>query len=178
MRRAHVLTALSAAASIAVACRHRAPEIAAPPAIPEQQLAPLPTISSAPTTAAALVPDTAKEMHVDIDTHGGLVDVRYLLDYVARQGGFTLVYSPKIDKKIRVALNDVPVSVALETLLRLADLTIETATPDTKPPGSTSVVFYQVPVNIDSLSVEAIMKRFGVGRTMAELIVRARTTKP
>ena len=177
MNRTGVLVSLAAAALMADACRHRAPDIAAPPPISQQQLA-APVPVSAPANPVSAVTDTAKEMHVDVDTHGALVDVRVLLDYVARTGGFTLVYSPRIDKKVRVSLNDVPVSVALETLLRLADLTIETATPDTRPPGSTSVVFYQVPVNIDSLSVDAIMKKFGVGRSMAELIVRSRTNKP
>lgn len=165
----------------ATACRHAAPAVVPPPPdIPSQQLSPpLPADRPATLTSTASVGrDTANEKHVDIDTHGAEVDVRTLLDFVAAQGGFSLVYSPKISRKVRVQLNDVPVSVALQTLLAAADLTIETATPDAGPPGSTSVVFYQLPVNVDSLSVDAIMKRFGVGRTIAEMIVKARTNKP
>jgi len=39
-------------------------------------------------------------------------------------------------------------------------------------------VFYEVPVNIDSLSVESIMKRFGVSRAVADVLVQARTPRP
>jgi hypothetical protein len=129
-------------------------------------------------TTPSAVGDTANEIHVDVDTHGADVDVRTLLDFIAKSGGFTLVYSPGIAKRVRVQLTNVPVSVALETVLSLAGLTLGAATPATQAPGATSVVFYQLPVNVDSLPVEAIMKRFGVGRTIAELIVESRTNKP
>jgi hypothetical protein len=178
MIHSRVLFSTLAAAALGSACRHAAPAIAPPPAIPAQQIEAPPTAASTITNPQAFVSDTAKEIHVDIDTHNAYADVRDLLDYVARQGNFTLVYSPRIDKKVRVRMYDVPVSVALQTLLSAADLTVETSTPNAKPPGSTSVVFYQLPVNVDSLSVDAIMKRFGVSRTMAELIVSARTIKP
>jgi hypothetical protein len=159
-----------------VSCRHAAPPaVIAPPELPAQELSP-PVLTPAPAIQAA--PDTAKEPHVDIDTHGSEVDVRTLLDYIGNVGHFKLVYSSDISKKIRVRLSDVPVSVALQTVLSLADLTLESAAPGTKAPGVNTVVFYQLPVNVDSLSVEAIMKRFGVGRTVAELIVQSRTVRP
>ena len=63
-------------------------------------------------------------------------------------------------------------------VLALADLTLENPNRAPLTPTNNSVVFYRVPVNVDSLSVEAIMKAFGVGRTMAELMVQARTVKP
>jgi hypothetical protein len=161
-----------------VACRRNAaPPVAELPPLPSPQLS-VPVLT--PLSAAQLMAarDTARETRVDIDTHGHDEDVRPLLDYVARQGGFTLVFSPGITKKVRVQLTDVPVSVALQTLLSLAGLTIESSTPEARVPGSTSVVFYELPMNVDSLSVEAIMKRFGVGRSIAELIVQSRTKKP
>ena len=71
-------------------------------------------------------------------------------------------------------MNNVPVSLALQTLLSLGDLTLETTTPGAKLPGIPSVVFYELPVNVDSLSAEAIMKRYGVGRAIADLIVAGR----
>ena len=149
---------------------------AAPPQLmpPEARASQHVPLLAAPTSGS----DTASEVHIDVDTHGAEVDVRTLLDFIAKSGGFTLVYSPGIAKRVRVQLADVPVSVALETVLSLASLTLEAATPATRAPGATSVVFYQLPVNVDSLPVEAIMKRFGVGRSIAEMIVEARTNKP
>jgi hypothetical protein len=165
---------------VAACYRRAAPEASPPPMIPAQEL-------SAPVGAQPAVPpanplimtaDTANEVHVDIDTHGNAVDVRTLLDFIASKGRFTLVYSPDISTRIRLQMIDVPVSVALQTVLTVAGLTVESATPEAKTPESRSVVFYQLPVNIDSLSVDAIMQRFGVGRAIAELIVQARTNRP
>ena len=172
------LTAASAlaAAAMLAGCHHKPLVVPPPPQIPQQQIAaPVP----APTSAAMPVaPDTAHELHVDIDTHNRDEDVRLLLDFVANTGHFTLVYPPGLNKKVRVRLDNVPVSVALQTLLSLADLELMTTTPGEKTLGIPSVVFYQLPVNVDSLSAEAIMKRFGVGPGIADLIVKSRTTKP
>lgn len=168
-------SALTLAVASIQGCRHQAPPVAAPPALPPQQLAPpVPASANAPT----LAPDTAREPHVDVDTHNTDADVRPLLDFVARAGGFTLVYPQSLNRKVRVQLNDVPVSVALRTLLSLANLEIETTTPGARPPSRSSVVFYELPVNVDSLSADAIVKRFGVGRAIADLIVDMRTNKP
>lgn len=122
--------------------------------------------------------DTAKEQHIDVDTHGAEVDVRSLLDFIARAGGFTLVYSSNLNRRIRITMDNVPVSVALETVLSLSGLTLESATPSMKVPGRQTIVFYQLPVNVDSLSADAIMRRFGVSQTVADMIVQARTGKP
>lgn len=122
--------------------------------------------------------DTASEQHVTIDTHGRELDVKQVLDFLANQGHFSLVYSPDIKAKVRLQLNNVPVSVALQTVLTMANLTLESTTEPPKAPGSTSVVFYELPVNVDSLGVDAIMKRFGVGRGIAEMIVKSRIEKP
>jgi hypothetical protein len=171
-------SAIAVAGVMAMVGCHRGPVAAppSPPPIPEQQIeAPV----MAPVTSASPVEaDTAHELHVDIDTHNREEDVRLLLDFVANTGHFTLVYPPALNKKVRVRLDNVPVSVALQTLLSLADLELMTTTPGAKTPGIPSVVFYQLPVNVDSLSAEAIMKRFGVGPGIADLIVKSRTNKP
>jgi hypothetical protein len=148
------------------------------PSIPSDELLPPATPLAQLTPSSALVADTARERHVDVDTHGAEVDVRALLDFVAGAGNFRLVYAPGINRRVRVTLNDVPASVALTTLLSLANLTIEGATPAAGVPASNSIVFYELPVAVDSLSADAIMKRFGVGPAIAELIVKSRVTKP
>jgi hypothetical protein len=132
-----------------------------PPAISTVQL-------SAPTAPAA---DTmAAERHVTVN---GDMDIRVALSTIADAGGFSIVMPPNLKRRVQVHLVDVPVSQALEEVLRAADLTISGGTPPTTNWNS-SVVFYQLPVNIDSLSVEAIMRRFSVTRPIAELIVQDR----
>lgn len=167
------------ASSIAiVAACHRSPPPAAPlPVLPPQQLS-APTVTPVPLSQINPgVVDTAGEVHVDIDTHGAEVDVRTLLDFLAKEGKFTLVYSPGLNRKVRAQIIHAPISVALQALLSAAELTIETTTPGAKLPIIPAVVFYELPVNVDSMSADAIMKRFGVGRGVAEMIVQSRPTK-
>ena len=128
--------------------------------------------------ASPLSTDTASEVRVDIDTHGAEIDVRQALAFLADKGRLSLVFPPEINKKVRLQLHDVPVSQALQAVLASAGLTLENMNAPTTNGPTSSVVFYQLPVNVDSLSVEAIMKRFGVGRTAAELIVQTRVNKP
>ena len=132
-----------------------------PPAISNVQL-------SAPAAAAA---DTmAAEHRVTVN---GDMDIRVALSTIADAGGFSIVMPPNLKRRVQVHLVDVPVSQALEEVLRAADLTISGGTPPTTNWNS-SIVFYQLPVNVDSLSVEAIMRRFSVSRPIAEMIVQER----
>jgi len=161
-----------------VACRHTAaPVIAPPPSLPAQQPMSVATEVTA-TESSPTYADTAAEQRVTIDTHGGEMDVRQALAFIAEQGKLKLIVSPEIDKKVRLQLDNVPASQALKTVLEAAGLTLENLNATPAPARTSSVVFYQLPVNIDSLSVEAIMKRFGVGRTAAELMVQQRTVRP
>ncbi len=180
-KRVTVVGAVAAIAT-AVACHHPAPTPIRPataaPVLPPTTVAPTMRSSTAMRSSAAAPEDTSSEQHVTIDTHGTSLDVRQVLDFLANEGHFSLVYSPEIDKKVRLQLNNVPVSVALQTVLTMANLTLESTTEPPKAPGSTSVVFYQLPVNVDSLSVDGIMQRFGVGRAIAEMIVKNRVERP
>jgi len=168
----------TAAMAIAAACHHPPQTIPAPPPLPPQQVAE-PTLTPMPMSMMEhLAGDTASEKHVSVDTHGAEVDVRSLLDFLSKEGNFTLVYSPGLNRKVRAQIVNAPISVALQALLAAADLTIETTTPGAKLPTIPQVVFYELPVNIDSLSVDAIVKRFGVSREIAETLVRSRPAKP
>jgi hypothetical protein len=144
------------------------------PAPPQQLSVPV----EQPPTGSIPISMPATEKHVDIDTHGREIDVREALQFLADEGGLKLVFSPAINKKIRLKLLDVSVPQALETVLSLAGLTLESTTSVEASRSNTSVVFYALPVNVDSLSVDAIMKRFSVGRNIAELIVSSRTIAP
>ena len=155
---------------------------AAPPATTAARPVEPPTPTSAPPRLPSelLSPprggDTSagqNEPTVTINTGDQDVDVRTALQVIAQTGGFSLVTSPDVKKRVRLHLVDVPVSEALSAVLKAAGLTLATSAAMTVP-WNTSVVFYQLPVNVDSLSVDAIMKRFGVGRGLAELIIEGR----
>ena len=174
-----LLAALVAAVAIVMLACHRspAPPLIPAPLLPQPQISEPPAMRAMPQSALS-GPDTAAELRVDIDTHGTDVDVRQVLAFLADKGKLKLVFSPGINKKVRLQLHDVPVSVALQATLAAADLTLESTNGATNLGPSSSVVFYELPVNVDSLSVDAIMKRFGVGREVAELIVQARPSRP
>lgn len=167
------------AAVVASSCAHPpAPTmtVSVPPALPTYQMS-APVIRE-DRSAVHITADTTGGERVTIDTHGRDIDVRDALQFLADRGGLSLVYSPDINRRIRLKLTAVPVSQALHAVLSLAGLTLETVGGPERPAPTTSVVFYQLPVNVDSLSVDAIMKRFGVSRDVADMIVDARPRRP
>lgn len=143
------------------------------PELPAAELAP-PVVVPIAGSATFGGANASPEPRVNIDTHGRDEDVRALLDFVARVGGYRLVYPVNFNRRVRVSLNDVPVSVALSTLLGAADLTLEATTPGAQRPSMRPVVFYELPMNVDSLSADAIIKRFGVSPAVANMIVTSR----
>lgn len=145
--------------------------IGPPPLLPPEQLV------TPPSRAPIVSPDTSVELTVSVDTHGRETDVRDLLQFLGQTAGVHFVFSPQINKRIRITLRDVPLSTAIQAVLAEAGLTLE-GTTSLAPPPTPAVVFYEVPVSIDSLSVESIMKRFGVGRAVAEVLVIARPVRP
>jgi hypothetical protein len=142
-----------------------------PPPLPQELAAPP---SMPPGSTAVVSKDTTVEYTVTVDTHGREVDVREILGFLGHAAGIRFVFAPDIDRKVRMTLADVPISTAIDAVLTEANLTLE-GTTSLRPPPTPAVVFYQVAVNVDSLSVESIMKRFGVGRAVAEAVVQART---
>jgi hypothetical protein len=167
---------------VAAACQHAPPPqmVSRPPAIPQQQISAPQIVETRTGVPQELLThsDTSVEEHVQVETYGRDVDVRDILGFLGQRAGVRFVFAPEINKKIRVSMNDVPLSQAISIVLSLANLTLEGSNVPGRRPLSTSVVFYELPVNVDSLSVDAIMKRFGVGRTVAEMLVEARTKRP
>jgi hypothetical protein len=162
--------AILAVTLVLVGCVRRSPEPVQPPSSPERVIVPATEgvpVSAAPTSVMAEPP----EPYVDLE----LVDapVRLVLHRLAEIGGLQLVIPASLDKTISVQYVRVPVSVALNDVLRRSGLRLGSG-PATNLPYDTVTVFYQLPANIDSLSVDGIMKRFGVSRAMAELIVKSR----
>ena len=131
-------------------------------------------VSSAPGSPIPATPMmTAEATEPLVDLELADAPVRLVLQRLAEIGGLQLVIPPNLNRTISVQYVRVPVSVALDDVLKRSGLRLGTG-PAANLPFDTVTVFYQLPANIDSLSVDAIMKRFGVSRTMAELIVRSR----
>ena len=167
---------IALAAVAAVGChRHTGPDASPPaPRLPVQQVqAP----GRSPSQAAPLMPDAvsvadASEPYIEsliaVDS-----DVRLVLQKIAEMGKMDLIIPGNIRKTISVRYVHVPASVALKDVLTRSGLRLGTGT-SAPLPFDTVTVFYRLPANVDSLSAEGIMKRFGVSREIAELIIRSR----
>lgn len=165
------LAVISATTAIA-ACRSAAAD---PPAA---RPTPVTVISGPPATglpssglpSAGAMPE-ASEPYVDMV----MVDapVRLVLQRLAEIGKLDLVIPANLNRTISVQYVHVPVSVALRDVLSRSGLRLGTGS--TAPlPFDTVTVFYKLPANVDSMSADAIMVRFGVSRAIADLIVRSR----
>jgi hypothetical protein len=125
-------------------------------------------------TGAAVIASVTAEPLISINFPTP-VDVRIPLRMIAAMGHYGLVVPPEVSKKIAVTLDSVPVSVALKAVLQGAGLALVPTEPQrARLPFDTAVVFFQLPVNVDSLSIDAIMKRFGVSRDIAAMLVLSR----
>jgi hypothetical protein len=171
---ARVVPALVASAALAaLGCLRAGPEPTPPsPGLPVPRVVvplesppPLPGLVSG-TEVEAQEPYIESLIAVDSD-------VRLVLQRIAEIGKLDLIISGGIRKKISVEYYHVPVSVALKDLLARTGLRLGYGT-STPLPFDTVTVFYRLPANVDSLSVEAIMRRFSVSRELADLIVKSR----
>jgi hypothetical protein len=165
---------VASAAVVAGGCFHRGgPEPTPPsPKLPVPQVvAPVgslspPTLLTSGTDAEA--PEPYIESLTAVDS-----DVRLVLQKIAEIGKLDLIIPGNIKKTISVRYVHVPVSVALKDVLARSGLRLGTGT-SAPLPFDTVTVFYRLPANVDSLSVEGIMRRFGVSREIAGLIVKSR----
>lgn len=123
-----------------------------------------------PIASPMALPD-APEPYIDLE----MIDapVKLVLQKLAELGRLQLIIAPNLNKTISVQYAHVPVSVALKDVLSRSGLRLGTGQA-TALPFDTVTVFYLLPANVDSMSAEAIMSRFGVSRRMAELIVSSR----
>jgi hypothetical protein len=165
------------AALLAVGCFHRAgsKQTPPPPQLPVQQIV-APLEAPPPATLISGMEVEAQEPYIEsliaVDS-----DVRLVLQKIAEIGKLDLIISGGIRKKISVEYYHVPVSVALKDVLARSGLRLGMGT-SAPLPFDTVTVFYRLPANVDSLSVDGIMRRFGVSRAIAELIAKSRRPFP
>ncbi len=98
-------------------------------------------------------------------------DVRTLLLWLAEQAGTSIVISPDVNARVTVSFRDVPVAEALRAVMAEVGLSVLVGPMQAPWPP---VVFYQLPVNVDVASAEAIAARFGVSLELARFLVQAR----
>jgi hypothetical protein len=149
--------------------RHEEPALA--PATATREI--VPVVPTAPGGQTPVAPTTtlAEPAEPVVDLEMADAPVKLILQRLADIGGLQLIIPPNLSKTISVQYVHVPVSVALKDVLRRAGLQLG-AGPAPNLPFDTVTVFYQLPANIDSMSVDAIMRRFGVSRAVAELLVK------
>ncbi len=98
-------------------------------------------------------------------------DVRDLLPALASAAGVSLIMTPDVQGRVSVNLRDVSALEALRAVIDEAGLTVGTSEIPVPYP---SVVFYNLPVNVNSASAATIKARYGVSDTVANWIVKGR----
>lgn len=183
MRRA--CAAFSLAALIVAACRPQpGVDPGASPSTPvtvtlDRPLPTLPVYEIAPRTDSLVLvplppggPDPlagASDRRVTLSTSGA--DARTLIIWLAQEAGLSLVVSEDVRARVSVAFRDVPAVDALRAVMAEAGVSVLTG--GTRAPWA-PVVFYKLPVNIETASAEVIAARFGVSLEMARFIVESR----
>jgi hypothetical protein len=164
-------TAILSATLILVGCFR----LKSPPPEPARSAEIVPVTPGAPAMAFPVAPPTTTteitEPYVDLEMSDA--PVKLILQRLAEIGGLQLIIPPNLNRTLSVQYVRVPVSVALNDVLRRAGLRLGTG-PQANLPFDTVTVFYHLPANVDSMSVDAIVRRFGVSRAVAELIVKSR----
>lgn len=98
-------------------------------------------------------------------------DARTLLLWLAEQGGASMVIAPEVNARVTVSFRDVPVAEAMRAVMAEAGLSVLLGPMEAPWPP---VVFYQLPVNINTASAEAIAARFGVSLELAKFLTESR----
>jgi hypothetical protein len=98
-------------------------------------------------------------------------DARALLLWLAQEAGVSLVVAPDVTSRVTIHFENVQAADAMRAIMAEAGLSVLTAPrrPDWPP-----VVFHELPVNLDEVSAERIIERFGVSAEMAQWIVETR----
>jgi len=128
-----------------------------------------PTIVERP--ASAPMPASTKRVSVSaVDA-----DAKTLLIAIAKEADMNIVVSSDVRSRVTINMKDVAASDAIAAIMEAAGLSVEAS-----PKGSMlpAVVFYQLPLDVNKASTDAIVARFGVSKELAEFIVASRTNSP
>lgn len=137
---------------------------------PPTGLPTLPTLPAEALVERRTAPPRVENLEQRISVRAIDADARALLIGIAAQAGINMVVSSDVNRRVSLTLNDVPAIQAIREIAVAAELTV--ATPENR--ALPAVVYYQLPVNINTASAETIVKRFGVSEELAKWIVEAR----
>jgi hypothetical protein len=99
-------------------------------------------------------------------------NVREVLPALAAAAGISLVMTPEVTGRISLYLRDVSPLDAMRAVIDQAGLTVgENVIPVPYGP----VVFFQLPVNVNTASAPVLKARFGISDSTANWLVRARS---
>lgn len=103
-------------------------------------------------------------------------DARALLVAIAREAGISVVVSDDVRRRVSVSLTNAEPEEVLRAIIAQAGLSVVEPRSSGLPP----VVYYQLPLNVDHASADAIAVRFGVSPELARWIVanRPRPERP
>jgi hypothetical protein len=136
----------------------------------ERSESPVTLVAAPPVSAGPVLADPI-EPRVDLEMVNA--PVKLVLQKLADIGGLELIIPPNLNRTLSVQYVRVPVSVALADVLARAGLRLGPAALPNMP-FDTVTVFYRLPANVDSMSADAIVRRFGVSRGLAKLLVDSR----
>ena len=173
MRGWHARVALPAALTFALGgCSlFRAP----PPRIVPAPLQPLPVelrVEEREPEAPAIVLMPPDEPDRLITLTATNVSVRELLPLLAEAADIDLVLAPEVEGRVSVQFRNVPAAEALDAVLSQAGL--GSPPPPLTVPWIPAVVFYELPVNVNTADALTLQRRFGISAAAAEMIVASR----
>lgn len=99
-------------------------------------------------------------------------DARSLLLAIAREAGLSLVVSNDVRARVSVEFKDASPGDAMRAIISEAGLTVAGPPAERTLP---TVVYYQLPVNVNEAPAEAIAARFGVSAELAKWLVESRS---
>jgi hypothetical protein len=138
-----------------------------PPALP-------PSTPPSPTLLVTTVPVETTEARRNVRSvtlSAADADVRALLPALAEAADLSLVMGPQVEGRVTVNLVDLPADEALRLVLAEAGLMIEQA-PFRSPWAP--VVFYALPINIDTADSDLMRERYHISPEMAQWLVDTR----
>lgn len=98
-------------------------------------------------------------------------DARTLLLWLAQESGVSVVVSPDVNARVSVSFTDVPAGEAIRAIMAEAHLSVLASSMQAPWPP---VVFYQLPVNVNTATADVIASRFGVSDELAKWLVESR----
>lgn len=133
-------------------------------------LPPLPSLPAEALVERRTAPPRVENLGERISVRAIDADARALLIGIAAQAGINMVVSSEVNRRVSVTLTDVPAIQAIQEIALAANLTV--ATPENR--ALPAIVYYQLPINVNTASAETIAKRFDVSLELARWIVEAR----